>query len=265
MSVFDTYLTPVSRRENEFTLNIPSGFEQGRGAYGGLVLGVMQRCVEAFLDMPDRPLRSLDAQLLGPVLAGEATVRVEPLRLASNIVAARALLTQNGEIATHLVAVFGRTRPVDLAWDEIVPPELPPPDSLPVLDIPKGVAPAFTEHFAFRIAGPLPYMGVAESRTAGWVQTRLPMQRPDAGWVLALADAWWLTPMVRCNGPRPAATLTFGFQLLCDPSSLDPSQPLFHRGYTPRLQEGYGIDDRELWSPDGRLVARNQQVMVLIK
>ncbi|HEU4408007.1 MAG TPA: acyl-CoA thioesterase domain-containing protein [Polyangiaceae bacterium] len=66
---------------------MPEGWQQGRGAFGGLVPGALTRAMAASEPEPARALRSLSAELLGPVPPGPADVGVEVLRRGSVAVA----------------------------------------------------------------------------------------------------------------------------------------------------------------------------------
>ena len=48
------------------------------------------------------------------------------------------------------------------------------------------------------------------------------------------------------------------------PDQLDPEAPLFYRATDVSIRGGYAVEFRELWAPDGRLVALNQQTIALI-
>jgi acyl-CoA thioesterase len=61
------------------------------------------------------------------------------------------------------------------------------------------------------------------------------------------------------------ATLGFTFQRIAGLDGLDPDAPLFYRGRVLAAQDGFAMEQRELWGEDGRLVALNQQTLVVIK
>ena len=66
--------------DDEFVTSVPDGWQQGRGAYGGLVLGAMARASLAAEPDGARACRCLTGDLCGPVLPGEARIRTEVLR-----------------------------------------------------------------------------------------------------------------------------------------------------------------------------------------
>ena len=64
---------------------------------------------------------------------------------------------------------------------------------------------------------------------------------------------------------RPVATLTFAFEQVAGWDGLDPDAPLRYRARILAGGDGYAIEQRELWGEDGRLVALNQQTLVIMK
>src|SRR5271156_4451783 len=78
-----TLTTPLRIGADLFEVEIPDGWHQGRGAFGGLVIGTLVRAITAF-DAADSAspfsLRALTAELCAPVLPGPNRIRVERLR-----------------------------------------------------------------------------------------------------------------------------------------------------------------------------------------
>ncbi|HET9990839.1 MAG TPA: acyl-CoA thioesterase domain-containing protein, partial [Kofleriaceae bacterium] len=100
----DELLAPTSTT----TLAVPDTWQQGRGAFGGFVTGAMVRALEA--SAPGRPLRSLTAELCGPLVAGEAEVGIEVLRAGNAVTTSAIRLVQGGEVQAHGVGVLGKER-----------------------------------------------------------------------------------------------------------------------------------------------------------
>ena len=66
-----------------FTLDVPDGLQQGRGAWGGVVTGAMVSAAQQVDPRPGMAVRTLSAQLVAPVLVGGLTLHVEELRRGS--------------------------------------------------------------------------------------------------------------------------------------------------------------------------------------
>src|SRR5688500_1083649 len=97
----DDVLTPSGG-----ALEVPDGWQQVRGAFGGLVLGAMTRALEAAAGA-GRALRTLSASLMAPVVPGRARISVEVLRAGSAVTTARAAMHQDDALVAQATAVFG--------------------------------------------------------------------------------------------------------------------------------------------------------------
>jgi acyl-CoA thioesterase len=274
-------LSPRRTGDGAFEGEVPDGWQQGRGAFGGLVLGLLVRGVLAeeaaaeaqpgddaapsSLRSP-RSLRSMTAEIMGPVQPGPVRIAVEGLRRGSGVSTVRAQLVQDGGVLAHAVVVLGKARAQDASWQETVMPVAPPGQDLTSLLGSQPFAPRFAKNFVFRNTGPLPYCGGSEARTAGWIAPRAPARRRDAAFMTALIDAWWPACFSILKVPRPVATLTFMLELFGEPpADEDPTAPLYFCGRAPVACEGYSSEERQLFSAGGRLLALNHQVMTLIK
>lgn len=248
-----------------FRLEVPPGWRQGRGAFGGLSICAAIRAIEARVADPRRRVRSVTAELTAPVEAGPAELAVDVLRSGSSVTVARAALVQAGETRAHAVAVLAASRPGagELAWCELEPPRAPPWRELAPAPFGGPPAPEFTQHFEYRITeGQLASGGAA--RCVGWVRPREPGATRDAGYIAALADAWFPATLVRARQMRPLATIAYTLEILGDLDGLDPAAPLLYRGVVPVSAAGYFVEARELWGEDGRLVALNHQTFAII-
>src|SRR5689334_2545425 len=92
---------------DRYQLEIAAGWRQGRGAFGGLVIGALIRAIEQRTADPTRKVRSVTAELPGPAEHGTVDITVETLRAGKNISTARAALSQGGEVRAHAVAILG--------------------------------------------------------------------------------------------------------------------------------------------------------------
>lgn len=274
LASLDLVLTPRRTAAGAFEGDVPDGWQQGRGAFGGLVLGLVVRAVLAEEDTAEaqpvdasarRSLRSLTAEIMGPVQPGPVHIAVEGLRRGSGVSTVRAQLLQDGGVLAHAVMVLGKARAKDASWQETVMPVPPPWQDLTSLLDDQPFAPRFARHFIFRNTGPLPYSGGREARTAGWIAPRTPARCRDAGLMTALIDAWWPACFSILSAPRPVATLTFMLELFGELADAGPGAPLYFCGRSPVACEGYSSEERQLFTADGRLLALNHQVMTLIK
>lgn len=250
-----------------YSIEIPDGWQQGRGAFGGLVIGMLARAIEDFEGEPERAIRSITAELGGPALAGPASIAVERQRAGSSVSVVTARLEQAGDVQAHAVAVLGRARRsvVDHC-------ELPPPSAAamrPWRDVEPFAWsegwPPFARHVEFRCTGPMPFSGGGEAIAEGWVRFRARPSRRDVAHLAALADGWWPALFSTWTTPRPMATIAYTLQVLAGFDGLDPEAPIFHRARAVASRDGYVVEIRELWGEDGRLLALNEQTFVVIR
>lgn len=250
--------------ERSFVLDVDDGWQQGRGAFGGLVMGAQLKAMEACAG-DGRVLRSLTAELPSPTLPGAAELHVELLRAGSNQSTMAARLVQQGEVKAHSVAVFGKPR--ENVGDDFVaiePPVIRPYDETPMW--PTGESgPSFAQFYEYRFDSPMPFSSNPEASAQGWIRYRPDRQSADIAWLVGMADAWWPSIFVRLPAPRPMATISFMMQPASAFGSVRPGEPLIHRAKTLSLHEGWIIEHRELWSSELGLVAIAQESFVIIK
>ena len=242
------------------TLAVPETWNQGRGAFGGFVTGAMVHALE--VSAPGRPLRSLTAELCGPLVAGDAAVELSVLREGNAVTTTAVRFVQHGEVQAHGVGVLGKERMRDLDRVDIAAPKLAPWRELPVAPVTGGFGPVFLEHWELRIVRGLPFTN-SEPVVEGWVRPKRPGVARDAAYLAACIDCYYPCLFPSWTAPRPMATIAFTFQPF--EFSGDPDAPLAYRARVIASQAGYCVEFRELWTESGQLVALNQQTMVIIK
>jgi len=266
MSDLTTVTTPNRLDDTRFQIDIPDGWQQGRGAFGGIVLANLVRAIEAFDASAERSLRSLTAELCAPVTVGAHVIRVERLRTGSGVSTIAARIEGAGEILAHAVAVLGKRRGDDTDFcHQPAPTPMPPWRDVAVIPVGPPMGPVFTPHFEYRVTSAPPSSGGPDAVASGWIRPRDAGTARDAGYIVALADAWWPALLTKLPAPRPLATLAFTLELVGSLAGLDPEAPLFHAGRSPLARDGFAVETRALWGEDGRLVARNHQTIAVIR
>jgi acyl-CoA thioesterase len=213
----------------------------------------------------ERTLRALTGELVGPVLPGPATLTVKALRRGNAVSTWEAWLTQGDDVLARASAILGRARTTDRDGTELAPPPPAPPwTTLEPLPIGPPTGPHFARMYEFRTTGPYPFSARDRSEAAGWVRLRrpVPLGAPE---ILGLLDSFWPASFARESAPRPMATIAFTAELLADPAALSPTEPLRYRAAAVAARQGFVVELRELWTPQGELVALNQQTFVLIR
>jgi hypothetical protein len=253
--------------DDTFTWDVPDGWQQGRGAWGGLVAAGVVRAVQT--SDTARPLRTLSLHLSAPLEVGAATVHVEPVRVGSALSTWQVTVdSAPGETAAHAVAITGSPRAHDLhaaarGWGRAAPPDLPPWDT--VAPIPHGLpqTPTFLQHVDLRVVHGHMLTG-ADAYAAGYVSFA-ELDGWDAAGLLAIVDAWWPTAFVGMDALRAVATVNYLAHLLVDPVTVKPGVPLAYEASLSAAHDGFTSETRRLWTLDGRLAVENHQSIVIIR
>jgi acyl-CoA thioesterase len=242
-------------------LHVHPGWQQGKGAFGGLVVAAMMRAAEQAIADPSRTIRSVTAEIPAPVETGRAELSVEILRAGKSVTTARCALVQAGETRAHAVVIAALGRGTGSSWNTLAPPAAPPWQSLRAMPVSEQF-PDFAQHFEFRIVDGIPASG-SDAPLVGWISARSPGTRRDSAFVAAMIDAWYPVALVRLTPLRPMATISFTLEIVGDVTDLG-DEPLLYRATSPVCADGYSFETRELWRGD-RLIARNHQTFVIIK
>lgn len=250
--------------ERRFRWVLADGWQQGRGAFGGIVLGTLLRAMEACEPDRARRTRALSGEIPAPVLTGETEVTVEILRRGNGTTFLDARALQGGATVARASALLASSRPAGSTRTSAVAPRLPPPGDIAALPPPVGdAAPRFTNHYEYRPVAPFPFTQAEIAGAAGWVRENIERPSLDAPALIGLLDAYWPAAFACEPAPRPMATLTFTAEILVDPATLDPRAPFAYRAHLDGAADGFSVEIRELWQND-TLVALNQQVFVII-
>ena len=248
-----------------FEATVPDGWQQGRGAFGGLVYGILARAMKAEIADPARRLQTLSGDIAASVLPGAATIQVEVLRRGAKQSNAQARLAQGSNVLAVARDVFCAPRPIQMpGLRGVESPDRADWDQLRVVPVEPPLGPDFGRAYEFRLAGPAALSGSRDAETAGYIRERTIPSRRDAPSVIALLHAWGPTLWSIVTEPRPVATTSFLAEILVDPARLDPAERLFHDARMAGQGDGFFVEMRALWSGD-TCVAMNQQTFSVLR
>lgn len=263
MSEF-TKVSQIETVGDAFEAQIPDGWQQGRGAYGGLTLGILYRAIRASEEDPDRVLRVLTGNLIGPVDVGSAQVDVDVLRRGNNLTSLDARLAQNGQTLARASAILSKSREVGDTGIKSHPlPDAPDWTTLDPVPVQPPLGPVFAKHYEYRVFGTFPFSGGSNPVADGYVRPVDAEGVHDHASLLGLLDAFWPTYLALLTQPRPTVTVSFTSEFFVDPTTLDASVPLRHHAHAMAEHDGFFLEFRELWHND-TLVAMNQQTFAII-
>ena len=248
-----TAIHPLSA--GKFSIEVPDGWQQGRGAYGGYGLACLVRAVESVESNDERPLRNLNAELCAPLLPGAAEIQVEVLRRGAGMTTVAARTIQKDGVVAHATALLGKVREGG-AYDGLAKPTM---DEEGMLLGNFGPRPAFTKFFEYRNIGPLPYTGSKVAQVDTWVRMLVPGKTFDTAHVVGLADATWPAMLPTLTEFQGMSTISFTLQTFGPWNGLRTDAPIYHRARVLWARDGHAAEMREIWTPDGRLLAINHQ------
>jgi acyl-CoA thioesterase len=239
-----------------------SSWQQGRGVFGGLLLALVARSAQA--SCPDRRLRSLSMEFVAPAVPGEIELRVQAERSGLLVARQSIRLLQDDKLVGLATTSLARDRNTRGDFQSAQIPACPPAESVdPVPFAPP--MPAFTQHLRYRFClGAAPGSGSEQSRTGGWIEAPDVRQPGDTALIAALLDSWFPAWLCRMNALAPMATVSFHAHFL-SPWGPDPgSTPVLIENISDAAVGGYATETNQLWSRDGRLLARSQQLLALL-
>lgn len=255
--------TPLTQILAAAVPSIPADWAQGRTAFGGLSTFLVARAMlEAAHTTPARPLQSISVHFVGPVPIGPVEVTSSVLRTGRYMTQTAGTLRVGDQIALAAQGAHGQPRPSQLEVAPPPAPHLPPPDALPNMPYIPGLMPAFTQHVDYRWAtDDYPFTGGTSPLIRGWC--RLDEAVPvDPATVLLLIDAW------------PAGILTMAPGFVAASSVLwmvtfFETRPLPARSWLKTEQRttisrgGHAENIADVWTSDGRLMARSRQLVTI--
>jgi acyl-CoA thioesterase len=249
-----------------FVAHASTAWSVGRGPNGGFLAALILRALTQTVDNEDRPPRTLTVQYLAP--AGESALliatAVERASASTTMLSAR--VTQGERTLALALATFA-TAGESPDFSEARMPDVPPPEEpasaeRSIQTTAYGPFPAFTQNYMYRPAiGDLPYSGSPHARVGGWLRLAEPRQA-DALAVAAYTDAWFPAVLPRLTQPAvvPTIDLTIHFRTRLPLPDARPED--FYLGvFASRMaDEGYCVEDGEIWSRSGRLIAESRQL-----
>jgi len=257
---FDEILSTAAAGES---LSIPASWAQGRTVYGGLSAGLL--CDAASRGIDGRRLRSVNVSFLRP-LEPEKVFRIEidELSAGRTVIVRAAHIVQDDKVRVRLQATFLKELKSDVSADVFEPPVLKHWNAEDALHMRGPASPAFTQHFDFyTTTDGLPFQGGRVPELGGWMRFD---KAPDAltpAHLVCLIDAYPPSPSSYYDRPVPLSTVNWTVHM---GEPLDGIRGDAFLGYLATvnvLKDGFGSSSADVWSDDGRLLAKSFQTFVI--
>ena len=102
----------------EFDWTVPDGWQQGRGAWGGLAIAAMINAAASAEPDSSRTVRSVGLQLSAPASVGRYVVSVQPIRIGTRMSTWSVKITSDAdEVIGSAMVVMGSPRPSSAQMD----------------------------------------------------------------------------------------------------------------------------------------------------
>lgn len=259
MSNLRTIIDQFAHDEDEFSLDAPAAWSQGRTLYGGMSAALCHEAARPLVPA-QAILRSAQFAFVGPA---SGMLRLVPTLLrqgrSSSVVSVD--LLAEGNLAARATFTFGSPRDSLIAFDRARFPSVPPPDDCEPLFPPGGSPAAFFNNFDMRRAGGSALISGGQPDLCLWVRFRNSQTVDPGTALLALADA--PPPAAMTLFPQPAAisTATWAVDLMSAPTMIDDWHLLRSTG--EGAADGYAMQDMTLWDATGRRLVQGRQCVAI--
>jgi acyl-CoA thioesterase len=235
----------------------------GAGPHGGHLAAQMLRAMQAEVADAELTPRTLTTHFLTRGEPGELLVETTVERLGRSLATVSARGLQDGRIVALAVAALGRKRRGPELGGATMP-DVPPPSELRgPSERARAFAPPFGRHYEMRYGVGAPRTG-GDPRTGGWIRPVIPRD-PDHLLVTALTDTWMPSVFVTLQEQIPTTTVELTVNYLGRLDGLARDAWFLTMFEAPGSTDGYFREDGEVWSEDGRLLARSSQLAVFLE
>jgi len=234
-----------------------------RGPNGGYVAAILQRAMTEAVADERRAARSLTVHFLVPPDAGQVDVHTRIERKGRSLTSTSARLMQGDQLIATAVGAFSTGRNA-IEYSELEMPAVPPPQDVPSRSM--DDAPAHAGMFDWRPAiGQADFSAGDHALTGGWFRLREP-QLADPVVLASYADGWFPALFFRTREPVGVPTIDFTvhFRAALPLPAARPEDFYLVVFRAPVSHDGFVVEDGEIWSPDGQLVAQARQLAVVL-
>lgn len=238
---------------------------QGRTAFGGLSAGLIVHAMSLAVEA-DRRLRSIAVSFVGPAPAGQHSIRLRTLREGGSVTHMAGELLCDGEVATSLLATFGKGRSSQIEEaSPSMPTDVVAVDEAQLLPYIEGLTPKFTQHYQMAFAyGGLPQSGADNSDFGVWMRfkesTRLSMAA-----LVALGD---IPPMPGINRTKPPAvgsSLTWYLEFPNDHIDQAANDWWYMDYRCQSASDSYFHNHGTIWDSKGQAVLYSRQIAMVFQ
>lgn len=265
-TAFDVETALERTGTSAFTGQIIPSWSVGRGPNGGFIAALLMRALLLTVDDPAREPRSITIHYLAPAEDGPVHITTAIERSGRSLTTLSARMLQGDRLIALALAAFAAQREAQ-SFSELVMPAVPPPEASMSVPPPGSRLPTFTSNYIYRWAvGDLPFSGSPHSRLGGWMRLAEP-RIVDTMLAAAFLDGWIPAIFPRLTQPTQAAVptvdLTIHFRTRLPLPDATPDDYYLATFTAPHAANGSFIEDGELWSRNGILIAQSRQLALM--
>lgn len=253
---FSDLLKKFAQDGEDFTIDLPEEWLQGRTAYGGLSAAFcLEVTLRSFSTLP--PLRSAYFSFIAPAV-GRLRVNATIARQGKSTCFTQASIFGELGVATQASFCFGHPRKLTPVYSNLPAPEALPPEHCPPFFTWMN-RPNFMQHFDGRLAsGTSPCSSGSQPEMLVWLRHRYQTPVDGAVALIALADVLPPAFFGLLSEPVPISTVTWAIDFL-DNDHLSTGNWWLVRSTAERAQDGFSTQVITIWSSDGRPVLSARQ------
>lgn len=237
------------------------------GPNGGILAAMVARALMQEVNDATRPLRTLTLYYLARPLEGEGIITTKLMRRGRNMSFYKAQIEQDGRLLVEAIAAFGGVRDGSPSFSHVAMPKVPPPEQIEVMAGPLPIH----QHYEMRWHWGGFFIGGAKTETGGWFRLKHNRASVDLPLIAAASDGWLPAVFTRFRLEEreilargaPTIELTISFLHALPHADISADEYLLLYFNANEASEGYLIEDGEIWSQSGLLLARSRQLALI--
>ncbi|CAG2158250.1 thioesterase family protein [Cupriavidus numazuensis] len=258
---FSELLTRLARDSGCFSISLPSDWQQGRTAYGGLLAALgLHATQQAFADLP--PLRSAQFIFFAPA-TGALRLTPSVLRRGKSAVFVGVDIESEAGVCARAHFCFGLARDIDQDFLDVPWPAASPAQACPELFTWPN-QPQFRQHFEGRLVrGGRPGNPSSRPEMLVWMRHRDKHVAADYVGLLALADALSPAAFAMYQHAVPLSTMTWEIDFLPADCPVSSDGWWLLQCAADYVRHGYSTQGTTIWNSAGRPVLIARQTIAL--
>ncbi|WP_295976266.1 thioesterase family protein [uncultured Xanthomonas sp.] len=240
--------------------DVPASWRQGRTAFGGLSAALALQTALRTAPSALPPLKSAHIGFVGPT-DGNLRFDAQVLRQGKSATSVGVDCLADGQVALRAALLFAQPRPSRIAHDFLParPAVVGPDEATPVAD--SAATPAFVANFDMRLAGgALPLSAAADPELLVWARHRDAAGVDPSVALVALGDCLPPAAMTCFTAPAPVSSMTWTLDF---PQPASAGDWFLLRSASLHAEDGYSLQDMQIWDSAGRLVLWGRQTVAL--